>query len=140
MAATRDHWLSSRIWPPLATPRCHRRALTSESEFGCLTLRLAVYYQSVPLGAKLLRTQNQHFFQLNTCGYSPYVTSFITRGWVCRLQLLLALVSAVSLGSDSRGTHDHNLLSEIRDSPNLEGQVPASKTSSIVARVCVCLL
>jgi hypothetical protein len=34
------------------------------------------------------------FFQLNTCGYSPYVTSFLTRGWVCRLQLLL-VISAV---------------------------------------------
>jgi hypothetical protein len=47
-----------------------------------------------------------------------------TRGRVCRLQLLLALASAVILGSESRGTHDHILLSQIRDSPNLEGQVP----------------
>jgi hypothetical protein len=46
------------------------------------------------------------------------------RGWVCRLQLLLVLVSAVILGSESRGTHDHILLSQIRDSPNLEVQVP----------------
>jgi hypothetical protein len=48
----------------------------------------------------------------------------LTRGWVCRLQLLLVLASAVILGSESHGTHDHILLSEIRDSPNLEGQVP----------------
>jgi hypothetical protein len=33
-------------------------------------------------------------------------------------------LSAVILGSGSRGTHDHILLSQIRDSPNLEGQVP----------------
>jgi hypothetical protein len=46
------------------------------------------------------------------------------RGWVCRLQLLLALASAVIPRSESRGTHDHILLSQIRDSPNLEGQVP----------------
>jgi hypothetical protein len=46
------------------------------------------------------------------------------RGWVCRLQLLLALASAVILRSESRGTHDHILLSQIRDSPHLEGQVP----------------
>jgi hypothetical protein len=46
------------------------------------------------------------------------------RGWVCSLQLLLALASAVILRSDSRGTCDHILLSQIRDSPNLEGQVP----------------
>jgi hypothetical protein len=26
--------------------------------------------------------------------------------------------------SEARGTHDHSLLSQIRDSPNLEGQVP----------------
>jgi hypothetical protein len=26
------------------------------------------------------------FFQLNTCGHSPYVTFSLTRGWVCRLQ------------------------------------------------------
>jgi hypothetical protein len=37
------------------------------------------------------------------------------RGRVCRLQLLLALASAVILGFKSRGTHDHILLSQIRD-------------------------
>jgi hypothetical protein len=42
---------------------------------------------------------------------------------ICRLQLLLALASAVVLGSQSRGIRDHILLSQIRDSPNLEGQV-----------------
>jgi hypothetical protein len=46
------------------------------------------------------------------------------RGRVCRLQLLLVLASAVILRSESRATHDHILLSQIRDSPNLEGQVP----------------
>jgi hypothetical protein len=46
------------------------------------------------------------------------------RGWVSRLQLLLVLAGAVILGSQSGGTHDHILLSHIRDSPNLEGQVP----------------
>jgi hypothetical protein len=34
------------------------------------------------------------FFQLNSCSYSPYVTSSLTRGKVCRLQLLLSLASA----------------------------------------------
>jgi hypothetical protein len=37
---------------------------------------------------------------------------------------LLGLASAVILRSESRGTHDHILLSKIRDSSNLEGQVP----------------
>jgi hypothetical protein len=41
-----------------------------------------------------------------------------------RGQLLLAFVSAVILGSESRETHDHILLSQIGDSPNQEGQVP----------------
>jgi hypothetical protein len=35
-------------------------------------------------------------------------------GRVCRLQLLLVLASAVILGSESRGTRDHILLSQIR--------------------------
>jgi hypothetical protein len=40
------------------------------------------------------------------------------------LPLVPALASAVILGAEPRGTHDHVLLSQIRDSPNLEGQVP----------------
>jgi hypothetical protein len=36
-------------------------------------------------------TTSNFIFQLNTCGYSPYVTSSLMRGWVCRLQLLLVL-------------------------------------------------
>jgi hypothetical protein len=57
-------------------------------------------------------------------GYSPYVKSSLTRGLVCRLQLLLARASTVILRSKFRGTHDHILLSQIPDSSNLEGQVP----------------
>jgi hypothetical protein len=37
---------------------------------------------------------------------------------------MLVLASSVILGSESRGTRDHILLSQIRDSPNMEGQVP----------------
>jgi hypothetical protein len=69
-------------------------------------------------------TTSNFIFQLNTCGYGPYVTSSLRRGWVCRLQLLLILASALILRSESRGTHDHILLSQIRDSLNLEGQIP----------------
>jgi hypothetical protein len=46
----------------------------------------------------------------------PYVTSSMTRGWIRSLQLLLALTSTVILRSDSRGTRDHILLSQIRGS------------------------
>jgi hypothetical protein len=67
--------------------------------------------------------QPKIFFQLTSCGNGPYVTSSLTRGWVCRLQLLLALATAVVLRSKSHRTQDHILLSQIWDSPNLEGQV-----------------
>jgi hypothetical protein len=39
----------------------------------------------------------------------------LTRGRVCRLQLLLALASAVIFGPESRKTRGHILLSQIRD-------------------------
>jgi hypothetical protein len=85
---------------------------------------MAVYRQSVRLGDKPLETHDQYFFQQNTCGHSPYKTSFLTRGWVYRLKLLLVLASEVILRSESRGTHDHILLSQIQVSTNLEGKVP----------------
>jgi hypothetical protein len=46
------------------------------------------------------------------------------RGWVCRLQLLLVLASAVTIRSEFHWTRDHILLSQIRDARNLEGQTP----------------
>jgi hypothetical protein len=46
------------------------------------------------------------------------------RGWVCRLQLLLALASAFILRSESRRTHDHILLFQIRVPSNLEARFP----------------
>jgi hypothetical protein len=77
------------------------------------------------LATSPLRLTTHFIFQLKTCGYSPYVTSSLMRGWVCLFQLLLVLASAVILRSESHGTHDHILLSQIQDSPNLEGKVPA---------------
>jgi hypothetical protein len=41
----------------------------------------------------------------------------LTRRRICRLQLLLALASAVILGSESRGTRYHILLSQIQNFP-----------------------
>jgi hypothetical protein len=64
-----------------------------------------------------LRLTTSTFFHLNTCFHSPSGTSSLTRGWVCRLQLLLILASAVIFGSESRMTRDHILLSRIRDFP-----------------------
>jgi hypothetical protein len=76
------------------------------------------------LATNPLRLTMGDFFQLNFWRHSPYMTSGLTRGWVCYLQLLLALASSVILRSESRGTHNHILLSQVRESPNLEGQVP----------------
>jgi hypothetical protein len=61
---------------------------------------------------------------MDTCGHSPYVTSSLTIGWVCRLKLLLALAWAVILGFKSRGLHDDILLSQIRD-PQPAGPGPS---------------
>jgi hypothetical protein len=56
-----------------------------------VTLRLAVYRQSVRLGTKPLETHDQRFFfQLNPCGRSPYVTSSLTRRLDCLLRICLA--------------------------------------------------
>jgi hypothetical protein len=46
------------------------------------------------------------------------------RGCVYRLQLLPALAIAVILRSESGWNHDHIVVSQIRDSPILKGQVP----------------
>jgi hypothetical protein len=59
-------------------------------------------------------TTSNFIFQLNTCGYSPYVTSSLMRRWVCRLQFLRAPASAAILGSQSRETEDHIILSQMR--------------------------
>jgi hypothetical protein len=53
-------------------------------------LRLAVYRQSVRLRFKPLETHDQRYFQLNPCGHSNYVTSFLMRRWVCLLWICLA--------------------------------------------------
>jgi hypothetical protein len=55
------------------------------------------------LSTSHLRLTADNFFQLNTCDHSPYITSSLTTGWVCRLQLLLALVGTVNLRFESRG-------------------------------------
>jgi hypothetical protein len=77
------------------------------------------------LATSPFRLTTSHFiFQQNSCGYSPYLTPSLTRGWVCCLQLLLVLASAVILWSEFHWSHDRILLSQIGDSTSLEGQVP----------------
>jgi hypothetical protein len=55
-------------------------------------LRLAVYRQSVRLGTKPLEDHDQKSFQLNPSSHSPYITSPLTRGWIC-----LAFLSSVRI-------------------------------------------
>jgi hypothetical protein len=69
-----------------------------------VTLRLAVYRQSVRLGPKPLETHDLHFFFNWTL--AVIVTSSLKRGWVYRLQLLLVLASAIILRFESRRTND----------------------------------
>jgi hypothetical protein len=65
-----------------------------------------------------LRLTGRIFFsRMNTYGHNPYIITSLTRGWICHLQLLLALTSAFILGSRSRGTRDHILMSQNRDFP-----------------------
>jgi hypothetical protein len=75
------------------------------------------------LAPRTLRHTTSNFFQLNPCGRSLYITSSLTRGWVCCIQLLLGLASAVILRSESRENHDQILLSQIQDSSNLDDKV-----------------
>jgi hypothetical protein len=52
--------------------------------------------------------------QLLVCWFGAL---FLTRGRICSLRLLLALAIAVIFASEFRGTHNHILLSQIRDFP-----------------------
>jgi hypothetical protein len=79
--------------------------------------------QFVLATSPLRLTTSNFIFQLNACGYRPYVTSYLRRRFVCRLQLLLVLASVVILRSESRGTHDHTLHSQIRASLSVDVQV-----------------
>jgi hypothetical protein len=87
-------------------PNCPRPQLTVHIYHNCksqlkvkvkarVTLQLAVYHQSVRFGANPLETHDQRFFQLNSCCQRPYVTSSLTRRWVCLLWIRLAFSSSV---------------------------------------------
>jgi hypothetical protein len=94
----------------------HQTKLTAESRVRA-TLRLAVCRQSVRRLKAIKCFQTEPLLSQSLCNILP------KEKMGCRTQLLLAHARAVILGSDFRGTHDHILLSLIRDSPNLGGQV-----------------
>jgi hypothetical protein len=73
-------------------------------------------------------TRNQFYFlleiffrQLRVC---YFLAPTLTRGRVCNLLLLLFPASAVPLGSESRGTQDHILLSQFLRPPQPGGPGP----------------
>jgi hypothetical protein len=59
----------------------------------------------------------EFFFKCNSSGHNPYITSSLTRGWVCHLLLQLALASTFIFESEPHGTRDHILQSQIRYFP-----------------------
>jgi hypothetical protein len=69
-------------------------------------------------------TQNRIFITVRQLRVCCWRETSLTRERACLLKLLLALTGAVILGSESTGTHDHILFSQIRDFPNLEGRNP----------------
>jgi hypothetical protein len=81
------------------------------------TLRLAVYRQSVGLGVRL-RLVTSDSLQPNHCRLNPHLTSYLS------FTVAAGPLQRSHSRSESRGTDEHILLSQIRDSPNLEVQVP----------------
>jgi hypothetical protein len=71
--------------------------LTSESEL-LYDWRFTAY--QFGLAPSPLRFTARIIFQLNTCVHIPYVKSSLTRGWGCRLQLLLTFASAFILRTE----------------------------------------
>jgi hypothetical protein len=80
--------------------------------------------QSVLVSSTHLVLKPQIFISVRQLRVSWCGVPSVMKEWVCCLQLLLAFASAVILGSKSCETHDHILLSQVWDSPNLEGQFP----------------
>jgi hypothetical protein len=80
----------------LTNPSCQSQSQSYFTTGGLPSLSSS--WRQAPWGSRL-----RIFFQFNTCSHSPYVTSSLTRGWVCRLQLLLVLASADILMSSLTG-------------------------------------
>jgi hypothetical protein len=93
-----------------------------------MKLKLNYGRQSVGQSVLVSGTRDLFFFlleiffrQLRVC---YFVAPSLTRGRVCNLLLLLFLASAVPLGSESRGTPYHILLSQFLRLPQPGGPGP----------------
>jgi hypothetical protein len=96
----------------LAVQSCGKALLGSESESYITTdgQSASLSWNKAPIWG----LRPDFYCRLTVAGFL-YGELSLTRGRVCRLQLLLALTSTVILRSESRGTRDHDLLSQIRD-------------------------
>jgi hypothetical protein len=106
-------WLNTQL------VNCLLNSLKNESPERVLSLLLRpTFRRPVCLGIKHPSgTYDQIFITVGHLRVYCCGTLSLTRGRVCRLQLLLAIASAVILGSESLRTRDHILLSQIRDFP-----------------------
>jgi hypothetical protein len=86
-------------------------------------LNLRSVGQSVLVSSSHLGSKTR-FLLLSGCCEFVDVGAFSDERKGLSLQLLLAFASAVILGSEPRGTHDHILLPQVWDSLNLEGHFP----------------
>jgi hypothetical protein len=122
----REETLSTEAAKDISILRSLYQATNSEE----ITLRVKVILRPtvsrpVCLGVKHQSgTQIQIFITVRQLPVCWYGAPSLTRGRVSSLQFLLALFSAVILGSESRGNHDHILLPQIRDSPTWRAKSP----------------
>jgi hypothetical protein len=106
------------VWGVVCHPLCGKQEGRKVRKQCLLVLLRGQSYVASHLGVKHpSRAQDQIYFCHTVTGLLMWAPS-LTRG------RLLALTMAVILESQSLGIHDNILLSQIRDSSNLEGQVP----------------
>jgi hypothetical protein len=93
--------------------------------------------RAVPLGVK------HHLVPMTRFCYSQAVAGLLMWDVFCHKRTGLSfttaadLASQVILGSESSGTNDHVLLSEVRDSPQAGGQSPPPPLISPTNRVAL---
>jgi hypothetical protein len=88
---------------------------------------MAGYRQSVCLGDEPLETHDQYvlfFFSIKHLQSWSLCNTLSNERMGLSLTIVAGPHNIVILRSESRGTHDHILLPQIRDSPNLEARSP----------------
>jgi hypothetical protein len=93
------------------------------ADYQRVTLRLAMYRQSVRPGAKPFEAHDRFFLSIEPLRSLSLSSIYPNERKGRFVQLLLSPAIAVILRSESRGTNGHILLSQMLDPVNLEGQV-----------------